>query len=80
MPAVFAHRRVTVDVHGPADTIISIPDLYCPDDFRGEALVKKAVREEAEKRGIRLGAWDYLRHDRELEWDGRVYGEKVVPA
>ena len=33
--------------------------------------------EEAERRGITLGTWDYLRHDARLEWDGRVYGEKV---
>lgn len=75
--SVFAHRHVSIDVYGPADTVITIPSLYCPDDASGVPNVKKAVREEAEKRGIRLGAWEYLRHDPRQGWDGRVFGSKV---
>ncbi len=73
-----AHRRVSIDVYGPGTNVVfSTSDLYCSDDATGANAVKKWVREEAGRRGITLGAWDYLRHDARLEWDGRVYGERV---
>lgn len=71
-----AHRRVSIDVYGPgANVVFSTSNLYCSDDATGANAVKKWVREEAKRRGIRLGTWDYLRHDARLEWDGRVYGD-----
>ena len=70
-----AHRRVTIDVYGPSSTTLSTASLYCSDDEKGSRAVKAWARDEAERLGIKLGAWDYVRHDRSLEWEGRVYGE-----
>lgn len=69
-----AHRRVTIDVHGPAGTILHTASLYCSADAVGGYTVKKWAREEAAKHSITLGAWDYLRHRPMSEWEGRVYG------
>ena len=70
-----AHHRVTIDVYGPSSTILVTASLYCSDDEKGSRAVKAWARDEAERLGIKLGAWDYVRHDRSLEWEGRVYGE-----
>jgi hypothetical protein len=73
-----AHRRVTIDVYGPSPTTLVTTSLYCTDDEKGSFAVKKWAREEASRRGITLGSWDYVRHDRSLEWEGRVFGEPAT--
>lgn len=70
-----AHCRVTIDVYGTGSTILHTSSLYCSTDATGGHTVKKWAREEAAKQGITLIRWDYLRHDRALEWEGRVYGK-----